>query len=79
MKDIIWNKIILDEFIRLAILTETEEKILRSRIAGWSRVKQAMEYNMSVSTVDCIIKMINQKYDMVQPHSNILPERKKKQ
>jgi hypothetical protein len=79
MKDIIWNKIILDEFIRLAILTETEEKILRSRIAGWSRVKQAMEYNMSVSTVDCIIKKINQKYDMVQPHSNILPKRKKKQ
>lgn len=79
MKDIIWNKIILDEFIKLAILTETEEKILRTRIAGWSRVKQAMELNMSVSTVDCIIKMINQKYDMVQPYSPILPKRKKKE
>lgn len=79
MKDIIWNKIILDEFIRLAILTETEEQILRTRIAGWSRVKQAMELNLSVSTVDCIIRMINQKYDMVQPYSEILPKRKKKQ
>lgn len=79
MKDIIWNKIILDEFIKLAILTETEEKILRTRIAGWSRVKQSMEFNMSVSTVDCIIKMINQKYDMVQPYSTILPKRKKKE
>lgn len=79
MKDIIWNKIILDEFIKLAILTETEEKILRTRIAGWSRVKQSMEFNMSLSTVDCIIKMINQKYDMVQPYSTILPKRKKKE
>ena len=79
MKDIIWNKIILDEFIKLAILTEIEEKILRTRIAGWSRVKQSMEFNLSISTVDCIIRMINQKYDMVQPYSNILPERKKRQ
>ena len=79
MKDIVWNKIILDEFIKLAILTETEEKILRTRIAGWSRAKQAMEFNMSISTVDCLIKMINQKYDMVQPYSDILPKRKKKE
>ena len=77
MKDIIWNRIILDEFIYLAMLTDTEEKILRTRIAGWSRAKQSMEFNMSISTVDCIIKMINQKYDMVQPYSEILPKRKK--
>ena len=79
MKDIIWNRIILDEFIRLAFLTETEEKILRTRIAGWSRVKQSMEFNMSISSVDCAIKMIKQKYDMVQPYSPILPKRKKKE
>jgi hypothetical protein len=79
MKDIIWNKIILDEFIRLALLTETEERVLRTRIAGWSRVKQSMELNMSVSAVDSIIRMIGIKYDMVQPYSTILPVRKKKQ
>ena len=79
MKDIIWNKIILDEFIRLALLTETEEKVLRTRIAGWSRVKQSMELNMSVPTIDKIIRMIGIKYDMVQPYSAILPIRKKKQ
>ena len=28
MKDIIWNKLMLNEFIDLACLTETEEKIL---------------------------------------------------
>lgn len=79
MKDIIWNKVILDEFLQLALLTETEEKVLRTRIAGWSRVKQSMEMNLSVSTIDSIIRMIGIKYDMVQPYSNILPPRKKKQ
>jgi hypothetical protein len=78
MKDIIWNKIILNEFIDLACLTEMEEKILRTRIAGWSRVQQSMAFNMSVSSVDCIIRTINTKYDMVQPYSAILPKRRKK-
>lgn len=79
MKDIIWNKIILNEFIDLACLTEMEEKILRTRIAGKSRVQQSMEFNISISTVDCIIRTINQKYDMVQPYSTILPKRRKKE
>ena len=79
MKDLIWNKIILDEFLRLAFLTETEEKILRTRISGWSRVKQSIEMNLSISSIDSTIRMINQKYDMVQPYSTILPVRKKKQ
>jgi hypothetical protein len=78
MNDIIWNKIILNEFIDLACLTETEEKILRTRIDGWSRVQQSMAFNLSVSTVDCIIRTIRQKYDMVQPFSDILPKRRGK-
>lgn len=78
MNDIVWNKIILNEFIDLACLTETEEKILRTRIDGWSRVQQAMAFNLSVSTVDCIIRTIRQKYDMVQPFSDILPKRRGK-
>ena len=78
MNDIIWNKIVLNEFIDLACLTETEEKILRTRIDGWSRVQQSMAFNLSVSTVDCIIRTIRQKYDMVQPFSDILPKRRGK-
>lgn len=78
MNDIVWNKIILNEFIDLACLTETEEKILRTRIDGWSRVQQSMAFNLSVSTVDCIIRTIRQKYDMVQPFSDILPKRREK-
>ena len=79
MKDIIWNNIILDEFLRLAILTEIEEQILRTRIKGFSRVQQSMKFNMSVASVDSVIRMIGIKYDMVQPYSTILPVRKKKQ
>lgn len=79
MKDIIWNKLMLNEFIDLACLTETEEKILRTRISGWSRVKQSMEFCMSVSSVDCVIKTINRKYDLVQPYSKLLPPRKKRE
>lgn len=30
-----WNKIILEEFINLALLTKEEEMILRTRIYGW--------------------------------------------
>jgi hypothetical protein len=78
MNDIVWNKIILNEFIDLACLTETEEKILRTRIDGWSRVQQSMAFNLSVSTVDCIIRTIRQKYDMVQPFSDTLPKRRGK-
>ena len=78
MKDIVWNKIILNEFIDLAFLTETEEKILRTRIAGWDRVAQARELNMSLSCVDSIMQTIRVKYDMVQPYSSILPPRIKK-
>lgn len=79
MNDIIWNKIFLNEFIDLACLTETEEKILRTRAAGWGRTKQAMEFNMSESAVDATIRIIRRKYDSVQPFSAILPVRKKNQ
>lgn len=78
MKDILWNKIILNEFIDLACLTETEEKVLRTMAAGWSRVKQSMELNLSVSAVDAVIATLRKKYDAVQPYSTILPVRRKK-
>lgn len=78
MKDILWNKIILDEFIRLAVPTEFEVQIIRSRMAEQSRVQQSFEYSRSLPRVDAAIKSIRQKYDAVQPYSAILPPRKKK-
>ena len=77
MREIPWNKIILEEFIRIGGLTEVEEKVMRTRIAGWSRVQQSMELGMSVATVDRIIKRCRIKYDNVQRYSPILPPRER--
>lgn len=46
--EVIWTKLVLERFIQLANLTEEEEIVIRTRAAGWSRVKQAMELNISI-------------------------------
>lgn len=71
-----WNKVIVEEFVKESLLTEQEEKVLRTRIAGWSRTKQSMELNISMSTLDRIIKRLKMKYDNVQKYNPILPPRK---
>lgn len=75
-KQVLWTKIIVEEFIRLGNLTEFEEQVFRTRTAGWSRVKQSNELNVSLATVDRTIKALKAKYDAVQPYSTILPVRK---
>ena len=72
-----WNKIILEEFIELAALTKDEEAIMRTRVAGWSRTRQAMELGLSLASVDRIIRRLKFKYDMVQRYSPILPPRRR--
>lgn len=71
-----WNLIILEEFIRIGSLTEEEEAVMRTRIANWPRTRQAMELHMSMSKLDKIIKRLKVKYDKVQPYSPLLPPRK---
>lgn len=71
-----WNKIIVERFIELAMLTKDEEKILRTRVAGWSRVEQSMKFNMSIQKVDRIIRSLKDKYDLVQQYDVLLPKRK---
>lgn len=78
MKDILWNTVFLDEFIRLAAPTEFEIQIIRSRMADRSRVQQSFDFSRSLPRVDAAIKSIRKKYDAVQPYSSILPPRKKK-
>jgi hypothetical protein len=75
--EVIWTKLILERFIDLANLTQDEEIVIRTRVAGWSRVKQAMELNLSVSSIDRIINRLKRKYDEVQKYDPILPPRKK--
>lgn len=71
-----WNKIILETFIEEAMLTKDEEKIMRTRVAGWSRVEQSLEFGMSTQKIDRIISTLKKKYDMVQKVNPILPPRK---
>lgn len=75
-KQVPWNKIILEEFIRLGCLSEDEEAVMRTRVQGWTVTKQSIELGMSVSKVNFIIKRLKKKYDAVQPYSAILPPRK---
>lgn len=76
-KQVPWNSVILEEFIRLALLTEDEEKIMRTRIAGWTRTKQSLEFGMSLSSIDRTINTLKHKYDDVQKYSTVLPLRKR--
>lgn len=73
---VIWTKIIVEEFVRDGLLSKDEEMILRTRAAGWTRTQQAMEFGMSLSTVDRIISRLKVKYDECQKHSVILPPRR---
>ena len=57
-----WNKTLLEDFIKEGLLTEDEEFIMRTRLAGWSQVKQAMERNISTATVSNIVRRLKDKY-----------------
>lgn len=76
-KEVSWNRFIFDEFCRDAMLSDDEIKILETRIRGWSRTKQSIEFGLSLSVVDKIIATLKQKYDNVQPNNPILPPRRK--
>lgn len=62
-----WTKAMLEKFIEEGLLTEDEERILRTRIAGWSIVKQSIEFGMSTSSVSRIVRNIRRKYLGLQP------------
>ena len=76
--EVIWTKPVLDEFIRLGNLSETEEKVIRLRARDWTRTRIGLELSMSESAVDQRVKILKQKYDEVQPYSDILKPRKKR-
>lgn len=49
---------------------------MRTRVAGWTRTKQAMEFHISMATLDRIIKRLKIKYDTVQAQDERLPVRR---
>lgn len=71
-----WDKFVLETFIELAVLTKTEEEVMRTRVAGWTISEQAEKLGLSESTVSRIIKRLKCKYDRVQKYSPLLPPRK---
>ena len=72
-----WTKTLLEDFITEGLLTEDEENIMRTRIAGWSIVKQSMEFGMSTATISRIIKKVKKKYDYLHKQfPERFPERK---
>jgi len=73
-----WTKTMLEKFIEEALLNEEEEQILRTRIAGWSIVKQSIEMGMSTASVSRIVKNIQNKYIAIQPQfPDLFPPLKK--
>lgn len=77
MKGIIWTKAIFDEFVKRAMLSDEEIAVIETSIRGWSRVKQSLELNMSLSKIQRIKRRCEAKYDVAQKESDILPERKR--
>lgn len=69
-----WTKTMLEKFIEEALLNDDEERVLRTRIAGWSIIKQSMEMGMSTASISRIVKSIRDKYVRVQPlYPDIFP------
>lgn len=74
MDKVPWNRVILDEFLRLALLTELEENIVRTRVAGWSQVKQCHKFNVSIATITRTVRKLKKKYEFCRKYSDKLPE-----
>ena len=66
----------IDLFVSEGCLTDEETWIVKTRIAGWSRIKQCEHLHISISSLDKRIKRIKQKYDIVQSSDCRLPARK---
>lgn len=76
MRDILWDKVMLEDFRRLACLTEDEDMVLPCWAKGWSIAKIAMHCHFSERSVSDKIKAIRRKYDSVCIYSPLLPSRK---
>jgi len=75
-RQVIWSKVIVEEFVEKGGLTKLEEQVLRTRVAGWTRTEQCMKLGLSMATLDRVIKRLKVKYDHCQQYSALLPKRK---
>ena len=81
MRQIPWNKKLLEKFIEVSFLTPFQEEVLRTRVENsWTVKKQALELHCSEVTIHRTVRKIKEIYDEVQPHyPEYLPPRKKSQ
>jgi len=75
-KQVDWTKKIVETFIEEAMLSDLEQKVLKTRVQGWTRTKQAYEFNISMPTLDRCIATLKKKYDEVQKYHPDLPKRR---
>lgn len=74
MDKVPWNRVILDEFCSIALLTELEENIVRTRAAGWSQTKQCHKFSVSQATITRMVRKLKKEYEFCRKYSDILPE-----
>ena len=68
------NRVVVNEFGRLAYLTPLEMDILTTRAAGKSQVWQAHNLHVSQATITRVVRRLQRKYDAVKSFSAILPD-----
>ena len=77
-KQVKWTKQLTEDFIEMAMLSEDEAYIMRSRVRGESATQQAMHLQCSESTVHRAISRLKKKYDAVQQENpDKFPPRRK--
>ena len=75
MVDLLWNSKMLGAMQAHACLTEEETIVLQDWANGKSIANTSMMHHMSESKVNRLRKRIRQKYDGIQPYTD-LPRRR---
>lgn len=68
------NRVVIDEFSRLAFLTPVELDVLTTRAAGKSQKWQEQNLHVSLASITRIVRRLQRKYDAVKKYSAILPD-----
>lgn len=56
----------VDLFIELGMLNDEQIKVLETRVKGYSVVRQSLDMNVSVSTINRIRKTLDEKLNIVE-------------
>lgn len=68
------NRVVIEEFSRLAFLTPVEMDVLTTRAAGKSQKWQEQNLHVSLASITRIVRRLQRKYDAVKEYSAILPD-----